>query len=327
VAAARLSGYQVFMASHARLLVLCLAVVPVPAVAELPEPVRAMIEAAIDGGDPAKVAAVVEVARKTNPDDVAEIDALYRAFRARQAELAAEKKAREEEAIRTAGLFENWKGRGQIGAFHTTGNTDNVGVTLSLAITRTGIDWEHRVRATADLQRSQGRTTREQYLVSYEPRYEIESDLFVYGLGQFERDRFRGFSGRYSVSGGLGYKLLDSQGAQLSIKAGPSWRYVELLDGTSDSSFGGLAGLDFDWQLARNLKLTQDANLVADSGGAATVIVDSTSTSVLLTTGLEARIGKGLSTRLTYTIDYDSNPQPNSVSTDTLSRFTLVYDF
>jgi putative salt-induced outer membrane protein len=30
---------------------------------------------------------------------------------------------------------------------------------------------------------------------------------------------------------------------------------------------------------------------------------------------------------LSYTIDYDSNPPPGAVSTDTLSRFTLVYDF
>src|SRR5690606_20223756 len=100
-----------------------------------------------------------------------------------------------------------------------------------------------------------------------------------------------------------------------------------LRDGTSDSSFGALAGLDFDWQLARSLKLTQDANLVADTGGAATVFVDSNSTSVLLTTGLEAKISSSLSTRFSYTIDYDSNPPRNAVSTDTLSRFTLVYDF
>lgn len=315
------------MASRIPLLALCLAISAAPASAELPEPVRAMLEAAIARGDPAKVAAVVEVARETNPEDAAEIDALHRAFLARQAELAAAEQARKEEQIRTAGVFENWKGRGQLGAFRTTGNTDNTGATLSLALTRTGIDWEHRLRATADYQRSNGRTSREQFLVSYEPRYEIDDDLFVYGLGQYERDRFRGFSSRYSVSGGLGYKLIDSGSAQLSVKAGPSWRQVVMLDGTNESSFGGLAGLDFDWQLARNLKLTQDANLVADTGGAATVIIDSTSTSVLLTTGLEARLSRSLSTRFSYTVDYDSNPPANAVSTDTLSRFTLVYDF
>ena len=298
-----------------------------PAAAELPQPVRAMIEAAVATGDAAKVRTVVEIARQTNPDDVAEIDALDSAFQARQQELAAAEKVRKEEQIRTAGLLRNWGGRGQIGAFQSSGNSEDIGVTLSLALERTGIDWQHRLRATVDYQRSNGRTSREQYLAAYEPRYQIDSNLFGYALAQYESDRFQGFSSRYSLSGGLGYKLIDDSAAQLSVKAGPSWRLIELLDGTSQSSLGALAGLDFDWRLAKQLKFTQDANMVADAGGAATVFIDSSSTSVLLTSGLEATISDGLTTRLSYTVDYDSNPPAGAVSTDTLTRFTLVYGF
>jgi len=85
--------------------------------------------------------------------------------------------------------------------------------------------------------------------------------------------------------------------------------------------------MDFDWQLAERLKLTQDANLVADTAGSAAIFVDSTSTSILLTTGLEAKVSDRLSTRLSYTVDYDSKPPAGAVSTDTQSRFTLVYGF
>lgn len=308
-------------------LCLCLASYAVPVSAELPEPVRAMIDAAIATGDAAKIAAVVEVAKQTNPADAEEIDGLHNAFLSARREMAAAEKARREEEIRTAGLLENWSGQGQAGAFHTSGNSDNTGVTLSLALNRTGIDWTHRFRATADYQRSNGRTSREQLLVAYEPRYQIRQDLFGYALAQYESDRFQGFDSRYSVSGGLGYKLIDSKAAQLSVKAGPSWRRVDYLDGTSDNAFGALAGMDFDWQLASRLKLTQDANLVADTGGSAAIFVDSTSTSVLLTTGLEAKVSDTLSTRLSYSVDYDSNPPLGAVSTDTQSRFTLVYGF
>jgi len=302
-------------------------VVAAPAAAELPQPVRAMIEAAIAGGDPAKVRTVVEIAKQTNPDDVAEIDALNGAFLTKQREIAAAERARKEEALRTAGLLDNWSGRGQIGAFQSTGNSSNVGVTLSLNLARTGIDWQHRLKANIDYQRSNGRTSREQYLAAYEPRYQITDSLFAYGLAQYERDRFQGFSSRYSASGGLGYKLIDSKAAKLSLQAGPAWRRVDFLDGTSDSSLGALAGLEFGWQLAKALKFTQDANLVADGGGAATVLVDSNNTSVLLTSGLEAKISDRLTTRLSYTFDYDSNPPLGAVSTDTLTRFTLVYGF
>jgi len=298
-----------------------------PAAAELPQPVRAMIEAAIAGGDPAKVATVVEFAKQTNPDDGAEIDALHRAFQAKQSELAAAEKARKEEDIRTAGVLENWGGRGQVGAFQSSGNSEMIGVTLSLALERTGIDWQHRLRASADYQRSNGRTSREQYLAAWEPRYQIDQTLFAYALAQYESDRFQGYSSRYSLSGGLGYKVLASRAAQLSVKAGPAWRRVDYIDGTGGSSFGALAGLDFNWQLAKQLKLTQDADLVADAGGEATAFVDSNTVSAVLATGFEAQISNSLSTRLSYTIDYDSNPPAGAVSTDTLARFTLVYGF
>jgi putative salt-induced outer membrane protein len=309
------------------LLAAALALTAAPAVAELPGPVRAMIEAAVATGDAGKVRTVVDLAKQTNPDDTAEIEALNQAFLKRQGEHAAAEAARRDQEIRSAGLFDNWGGRGQIGAFQSSGNSSNVGVTVSLALEREGIDWEHRLRGSADYQRSNGLTSREQYLAAYEPRYQINDALFAYGLAQYESDRFQGYSSRYSVSGGFGYKVIDSTAAQLSLKAGPSWRLIRLLDDTSQNSFGGLAGFDFDWRLAKQLKFTQDANLVADTGAAGTVIIDSTSTSVLLTSGLEASIADGLTTRLSYTVDYDSNPPVGAVSTDTMTRFTLVYGF
>ena len=308
-------------------LALILAVSAVPASASLPEPVRAMIEAAIGTGDPAKVKTVVDIAKQTYPDDAAEIDALQTAFAAGQREIAVAEQARKDAELRSAGLFDNWSGRGQVGAFQSSGNSDNVGVTLSLAMDRKGVDWQHRFKATADYQRSNGRTSREQYLASYEPRYQFGQDLFAFALAQYERDRFQGFSSRYSLSGGLGYQVLNDDGLKLAVKAGPAWRQVDYLDDTSDSGFGGLAGVDFDWRIAKALTLTQDTNFVADSGGAATVIVDSTATSVFATTGIEAKISDGLTTRLSYTVDYNSDPPAGAVSTDTLTRFTLVYGF
>ena len=63
------------MALHLRPLPLLLAACAAPATAELPQPVRAMIDAAIASGHAAKVGTVIDIARQTNPDDVAEIDA------------------------------------------------------------------------------------------------------------------------------------------------------------------------------------------------------------------------------------------------------------
>lgn len=293
----------------------------------LPEPVRAMIDAAIATGDEAKVRTVVDLAKATNPDAKAEIEALATAFgetRSEQRRLAEEKRLA---AIREAGVFDNWKGRGEIGGFRSTGNSSNTGLSAALDIRRQGIDWTHQLRARTDYQRSAGVTTREKYFAAYEPRYQIGDDLFTYGLAQFESDRFQGFDERYALSAGVGYQALKRPDLNLAIKAGPALRHTGFTSGENETRLGGLLGLDFDWTFADGVKLTQDTNLVAETGGAATVIFDSQNTTVALVTGLEARITGKLSTRLSYAVDYESNPQPGKVGTDTLSRVTFVYGF
>lgn len=304
-----------------------LACAPVPASAEIPDPVRAMIDAAIATGDASKVATVIDLAKATNPDAVEEIEALRTEFAARQAKLAEERKIREQQAMAEAGVFELWKGRAEVGGVRTTGNTDTLGLTGAISLDRKGVDWQHRVALRADLQRSGGRVTREKYFASYEPRYEFREDLFAYGLAQFERDRFQGFDARYALSGGVGYTVFDTPDLDLSLKAGPALRISETTDGLSDTRLAGLFGLDLAWRITERLKLTQATNAVTETGGAALVLVDSRSTTVNLVTGLEAKVSDRLSTRFSYAVDYDSNPPAGKVTTDSISRFSLVYGF
>ena len=298
-----------------------------PLAAALPEPVRAMIDAAIATGDEKKVATVVEIAKATNNADVAEIDALHAAFREQQATLAKDREVAEREAIRNAGMFDLWTGRGEIGGFRSTGNTDTLGLTGAIALDRKGIDWRHKLNTRVDYQRSGGRTTREKVFVAYEPRYDIRDGMFAYGLAQYERDRFQGFDGRYALSGGLGSSLVDTNTLDLSVKAGPALRYTQTTSGRDDLRLAGLLGVDFDWRITDRLKLTQDTNAVTETGGAAVAIIDSRSTTLNLITGLEAKVSERLSTRFSYAVDYDSNPPPGKLNTDTISRFSFVYGF
>ncbi|MDC8754961.1 DUF481 domain-containing protein [Erythrobacter sp. sf7] len=305
----------------------CALATPFPALAALPEPVRAMIDAAIATGDESKVRTVVDLAKQTNPDDVAEIDLLLTSFETQIAEAKAAEAAAKVERIRTAGLFENWSGKGEFGAFRATGNSSNTGITAGLTAQREGIKWRHKLTGRVDYQRANGVTTREQFLARYEPNINISDNFYVYTLAQYERDRFQGFSGRYAVSGGIGYQALSKDDIQLSVKAGPAYRVTEFIDGRSESRIAGLVGLDFDWTITDRLKLTQDTNAVAETGGSAVAIIDSNNTTIDLVTGLNAKINSSLSARFSYAIEYDSNPPPGAVQTDTLSRVTLIYDF
>ncbi|KEO88990.1 membrane protein [Erythrobacter longus] len=293
-----------------------LLLVPTPAQAQLPEPVRAMIDAAIATGDEAKVRTVIDIARITNPDDGKELDTILAGFETRLAANEAAQAAAEEAEIRSAGIFENWSGKGELGAFMSSGNADNTGVTASLALTKDGINWRHKLAGRADYQRSEGVTTREQFLAAYELNYKISDRLYAYGLTQYERDRFQGFAARYSASGGLGYDVLTA-GPTLSVKAGPAWRRTELIAGTTTSNIAALAAADFDWELSDKLSFTQDASAFIQSGSS-TLISD---------TGLQASISDAVSLRLSYTVEHDTDPPAGAVKTDTLSRITVIYGF
>lgn len=298
-----------------------------PAHAELPDGVAAMIEAARATGDPQKVATALELARSAYPEEaeaIAVIEAEWAAAKAERDALAA---AETEASIRSAGALALWSGDGELGGFLSSGNSDTAGVAASIALLRQGIDWTHRLRARVDYQRQNGVTSTESYVFAYEPRWQFDPDMFVYGLAQYERDRVQGLAGRYSVSGGLGYNLVQSADVSLSLKAGPAFRVTEFADGRSESRIGGLVGLDFDWRILDRLTLTQDTNALAETGGQAVVVFDSANTTLNLVTGLDFAVNDRLRTRLSYQVDYDSNPPAGAVSTDTLTRATIIYGF
>ena len=94
--------------SKSALILASLAALATPSIAhaELPASVKAMIDAALETGDDDKVRTVIEIAKATNPDDAAQIDAILAEY---EAGLAEETAAKEDE-IRKAGFFENWTG-------------------------------------------------------------------------------------------------------------------------------------------------------------------------------------------------------------------------
>lgn len=301
--------------------------VSTPAVAALPVPVKAMIDAAIASGNNQDVLAVVKIAKATNPDDLAEIDSIIANYNAQLAEQAASALREKQEA----GFFENWKGQGELGGFRSTGNTRNLGISGGVKLVKDAVNWRLNFQARADYERNAGKTTRDQLSATIEPNYKFDQSLYAYGLAQFERDRFQGFSARYTLSGGLGYELIKTKDLRLAVKAGPAIRITDFAAGDSKSSLAALVGLDFDWKISDHLKFSQNAGgtYASDAQGftSALAVIDSDNTSLTATSAFDAKLLGSLSVRLSYTIEHETNPPAGRIKTDTLSRATLVYDF
>lgn len=289
-----------------------------PALAEgaaLDPALRTMLSDAIASGSADEIAAVAKFVKRTAPAASADVDAALAEHAARIARLEADKAA----ALRAhnAGFFNGWKGEGQAGAYLTTGNSDTSGIALGLALTKEGDRWRHNLRAMTDYQRSNGQTTRSQWLASYEPNYKFNARLYAYGLAQYERDRYQGYSQRLTASGGLGYRLIDDADMTLDLKAGPAWRRTRFVNGVTVSRLAGLAGARYRWAISPTLTFTE----------AADVLVDSTNKTLTSLSAIDAKLGGAFSARLSYQLNHETDPPAGVGKTDTISRLTLVYGF
>lgn len=282
-----------------------------------PDPIGEMLAAAMASAKDADVEAVGKLAKETDPDKAAEIEERLAAYRAERKRLKDEAAAAERARLAAAKFWQNWKGEGQIGASQSSGNTDSVGLSAGVALARKGIDWTHKFRAQADYQRTNGATSVERYLAELEPQYRIDDRTFAFGLGRWEHDRILGYDTRWNLSGGLGYKVVDSKKMTLSLKGGPAFRQTDFVNGGNDTELTALAGLDFGWQISPTLRLTQVAStIIGEANG---------STSSL--TALNAKLTGALSARIAYSAQIDTSPPPGIESVDTQTRFTLVYGF
>jgi len=298
----------------------------------MPVGISAVLENALESGDPIEIEAVARVTKRTYPAFAEEIDRRLTLWRtSRQTAALPPVLAMNEPvalparspavpaspALPALPSLIKWAGEGEAGAFANTGNAPGIGLVGGFKMLVEGANWRIGTNARADYQETADVVTREQYRVSAEPNYKFDERGYLFGLGQYEKDRFQGFDSRYSVSGGLGYNLLKSDEAKLSVKGGPAWRVTNPVDGERESVVAGLASLEAKFKLTPTLTYSQDASAYVDAEG---------STFYTLA-ALDSRLIGKLKARLSYMVQYETAPELGRIGTDTTSRLTLVYGF
>lgn len=295
-------------------LTLILLLLSTPALASdpalLPTSVREMMEAAIANGNETDIATVSKIAKQTNPGSADEIQRMVNSWKERT-------KATHDTVIREARFTELWTGRIEAGGFRSTGSTSEIGISANATVTRAGLQWSHKLTASADYRRANGVTSRERYYAGYEPRYEFDPRGFIYGLAQFERDTSIGYDQRYTASVGVGYKLIVSKPLDLSADIGPSVRNANYVTGEQETKAGARGSMALVWRVSPTLTFKQNAAGYAESGVY----------SLNSLTAIETKVGSRLSAALSYNVQYESETLLSARDFDTLSRVTLTYDF
>lgn len=276
----------------------------------IPQPLKTMLQAAMESGNESDVSTVVKYARIAAPESADEIG--------RQAQAWIESRHSEAETrLATAGFLDLMRGKAELGGFATTGNTNNIGITGALDLTREGLQWRHKLRMLAEYQENARVATREHYLAAFEPNFKVDDRLYIYGAAQFESDRFLGYTERYSASAGAGYSAIKRRAMTLDLELGPAFRSTDFTDDTLERNFAARGSLDFDWKLTSGLVLSQDAS----------AYVQSANSTVTGKTALAAKLIGPLSAQVSYAVSYESRPAEGRTNTDTTSRASLVYAF
>ena len=274
-------------------------------------PVPPETERLIRAATPAQLDIVAAVAKTANPNSVAEIDALVASIKAMAAEIRLQQLA-------TQGFFQGWGGEGQVGGFVTSGNTEQSGFNVGLVLNREGLMWNHHFNALADFQKTDGETTREAFRVSYQLDYKISDLWFAYGLLQWERDKFALLDRRFTEGLGVGYIVLNRAPFALVVDGGVALRQTQYITpDVEESDVAGRVTAKFAWDIRPGLRFTEEA------GG----LFGGTTSTLYSRSALTVALAGALSARASFDINYESEPPPGVESTDTISRFTLVYSF
>ena len=274
----------------------------------LPPGVAAMIDAAAN--DPATLKTVVTVAKKANPGSTAEIDAQVAALGEKSAAAKAERLA-------TQSIYQGWTGKGQVGLYSHSGNTNDGGIAVGLNLDKDGLRWRHIVSFLADYQQENGKPTKEKYSAGYEADYKFTKRFYGYGVLYGEQDIFASIQSRFSESLGVGYRVIDRKTMTLGLEAGPAIRQTAYIGAPSlDTVDIRLAG-NFSWTFWDNTTFTQTA----------WTYLEHRNPTLNASTALTTKLQKGISARASFDVTHEGDPAPGRERTDTTSRLTLVFNF
>lgn len=291
--------------------------------APTPRAVRAMIVKAAQSDDPTVFASVIAVAKQAHPRSSAEIDALAKMVADREARrrlAQAGPKHSTPERLKPPAPPVKWKATAELGGSSATGKKDVVALYGSLDVSRIGPVWSHRLTAREDFQRTDGSTTTDRFAAAYEPRAQIATGTYAYGLTQYEHDRTLGYRNRYTVGAGVGMKVVDQPNLAIGGDLGPALRFTDYYVMEREQSVAGRASLSMRW-------LPTDRVTVAQEGA---VYVEADQSSARSVTSVETLLFGPLKARLSYNVQYERDSRPSRVARsdrDTITRASLLYSF
>jgi putative salt-induced outer membrane protein len=224
-----------------------------------------------------------------------------------------------------------WIGKGQFGFLSSHGNSDAESINGAVDLLRYDGAWKNEINAAGLYGKNSGIVSAERWEVRGQSNYTISGDLFAFGGLRYEHDLFDGFQYQASVTGGMGYKLINSDDTKLTAQLGAGYRRLRPevidkdaaglvisrtpLDATSDAI--ATAGLDFSHAFTKTTVFTN--KFLMEAGSSDTLLHDDLALTVKMSDKLALSVGYGIT-------DNTKPPAPLK-KLDTVASVNLVFGF
>lgn len=287
----------------------------------LPQAVYQMISvAARDPEDAATLDAVIATAKRAYPGFETEIDGLVATLHTPQTEPALQLHPSVIQGTPPPRLsyFRDWRGRIQLDASATSGNTDTSALGLNLKMSRAEQGRVDRLEAYANSAENNGQTNRQRWGASFQVDANFTDTLHGYLRAAHDEDEFAGFDRRTFFGGGTGREFSDRDNLKIRADIGPGFQFLrEAETGDSSGEWVLYSALDVDWLAAEDWSVEQDVRMTASAP----------STSLVSISALNMAVSKAINTGVSYEYRFESNPPDEAENGDSILRFNVSYGF
>lgn len=229
-------------------------------------------------------------------------------------------------ALSANGVSANeWKGEAELGYIMKSGNSESSTLNSKLKVSKAIDKWKHSGRLEASnssvTNKKDGKevTVRsaEKYVAEARTDYKISDRSYVFGLANYQEDKFSSFKYESIISGGYGLKAIKNDTMELDLEAGPGYRVVEDHFGNNEEDAILRLGEKFSWKLSANSQF--DQSLTVDYGDSNTISE--------LKAAIKSNIVKDFALKVGYGLKYTDKVAPGTKHADTETTITLVYSF
>jgi putative salt-induced outer membrane protein len=212
-----------------------------------------------------------------------------------------------------------WTSSIEFGYVAFSGNKETKSLNSRFALSYEIEKWRHAGFVSAQTSSASDQATdSEKYTAQAKSDYQYSKSAYSFGIIDYDNTKLSGFDYQASIAVGIGYRFLNQDAHKLKGEMGFGTRKSkdEITFETNSESITRLAGL-YKWKISKTSSFEQT---VSYEVGDENKIAKSYS-------GLSANINDDLALKVSYTAKHQSDVPVGNKKLETITSFTVVYNF